>query len=322
MTAAVAPVAAPAAATTAPVADGTAAATAATAPKVETAAVKAERIRLKYKAAGKEQEVDKSHDELARDLQVLEGLKGERGSFMKERDAFNSDRDAFLKDPRGYLKKAGLSLSELAKAEAAEAAELAAMSPEARRIRELEEQVATHERTSKETAETQKVAASRAAHQKLVSETAQAFDAAIKLSGLPRSGALLKTFAEVQEMAVHAGEPPLSPEQLVTAAERLTVSRLGETLKHAVANEGWRQRNAQPLAELAKLVMPSLDGKPLLDWLGKDLVTKVAKAALADMRNASRPIVQEPPRPDAPPQQPQRREPQRSEWDFMDRATG
>lgn len=303
-----------------PASEATKPAAGAPAKPAETPSQKAERIRLKGKFGGKDQELEKTPDELVRDLQVLEGLRGERSKHLSERKTFEENLAAFQKNPAKFMKERGISLADLAKAEMAQEAELQAMTPEARRIRELEDQVAEHSRAETERVENEKVTAERTAHQSLVQETIQGFDAAIKLSGLPRSGALLKLYAEVQEMAVHAGEPPLTPQQMVTHGERLTIQRVGDLLKASAANEAFRQRNAPQLADVAKLVLPQLEGDALLGFLGNDMVMKVTAAAYAKHRGGSKaPLVQEPvndgsPRQPAPPS-----EKRQSEWDVMDR---
>lgn len=280
----------------------------------ETQAQKIQRLKLKL---GKGKEVEKTPEELERDLQVLEGLRSERGSFQKERDTFRADLEAFQKNPSEYLKKQGISLSELARQEAAREAELAKLTPEQQEIQRYKEEIAR--RDAAETERTQTEAQQRAAaeHTQLVTNTAKMLDGAIKASGLPRSGMLLKLMADVMTLAEHKGEPYSTPEQVAQAGEKLALMQTGEILKAFTGNEGFRARNTQVLGEVFKMLVPQLQGKALLDFLGPKLVSHIGETALAALKSSAMPMIQETPRaPDAAPQQ--NSGPRRTEWDVMD----
>jgi hypothetical protein len=124
-----------------------------------------------------------------------------------------------------------------------------------------------------------------------VQQTARTLDAAMKLSGRQRSGELLKTMAEVMELAEQAGEPPMSPEQLVSAADRLESTRISGLVKRAVADPAWRAKNAAVLKDLAQAIMPALEGDSLLDFFGPKNVDRLARAALAKYRKNPLPQV-------------------------------
>lgn len=249
------------------------------------------RFKAKYKADGREQELDLAEEDAVREIQKARHFDKTRGEFEQRERSLRQEIEAISKDPMGFLRKNGVDLRSIAAQEQAREAELAALSPEARRAAELEQRNQQLEEQIKQHGEQNKQAAAQAEHTKLVQSTARTLDNALKLSGRQRSGELLKTYADVMEMAERAGEPPLSPEQLVAGAERLELQRVTGLAKRAATDPAWRARNAPAMSELAKAILPTLEGQELIDFIGKENGVRIAKAQLAQFRKNPIPVI-------------------------------
>lgn len=251
------------------------------------------RFKAKAKFDGKEQDLDLDESEVVREIQKARHYDRTRPAFDKQVADFNARLEAIKADPLAFLSQRGIDLRQLSAEQQAREAELAKLSPEAREAAELREQLESMKSAETKRLEAEKVATAQAEHKQLVANTRNTLDAAIKLSGLKRSGELLKLYADVMELAEHAGEPPLSPEQLVAHGEKLEAKRLKAGITRAMTDQAWRARNAPLMKELAQAILPALDGQELVDFVGRENAVKLAKAQLSIFRKNPIPVVAE-----------------------------
>lgn len=279
------------------------------------------RFKAKYKADGKEQELDLSEEDAVREIQKARHYDKTRPQHEQREREFNERMAKFEKDPLGFAREKGIDLAELGRQEAARQAELEALSPEARRAAEAEARAADLEGKLKARDAETAQATERAEHQQLVQRTARKLDAAMKLSGRQRSGEFLKDLGTVEEMAHRAGEPDLSPEQLVAATERLRTTRVADTIKADIADPKWRAQNPGVLKDIAKSLVGTLEGAELAQVFDPAALARISKAALAVYRKNPLPVVVEPsgtPPPAAKPVTPREERPSTSVWTMLD----
>lgn len=251
------------------------------------------RFKAKAKFDGKDTDLDLEESEVVREIQKARHYDKTRPDFERKVKDFETREKALVEDPLGYLAERGVDLEQLAVAQAQRKAELAKLSPAEQRQAELEQQIEQMKSAETKRLEGEKTATAQREKFELVQSTVRTLDSAIKLSGQKRSGELVKLYAEVMELAEHAGEPSLSPEQLVAAGERLEVKRLSAGIKRAATDAAWRQRNAPMMKELAQAILPTLDGQELIDFVGRDNAVKLARAQLQQYRKNPLPTVAE-----------------------------
>lgn len=280
------------------------------------------RFKAKAKFDGKEQDLDLEEGEVVREIQKARHYDRTRPAFDKQVAEFNAQLEAIKADPLAFLSQRGVDLRQLAIEQQSREAELAKLSPEARRAAELEQQIEQMKSAETKRVEAEAKQAEVREHQQLVAQTRGSLEAAIKLSGRQRSGELLKNFAEVMELAVRAGEPPMSPEQLVSAVERLETTRFSSGIKRAVTDPAWRARNASVMKELAQAILPALDGQELVDFVGPANAVKLAKAQLAVFRKNPIPMVAESRQTPAAPATPRQGEESQSIFAQLDKLNG
>lgn len=262
------------------------------------------RFKAKAKFDGKEQELDLDETDVVREIQKARHYDKTRPQFEQRVKDFEATLQQLQENPLAFLAERGVDLKGLAAQDLARESELAKLSPEARRVAELEQQIEQFKSAETKRAEAEQQAIQHREHQELVQNTVRTIDSAIKLSGLKRSGELVKLYAEVMELAEHAGEPPMSAEQLVAAGEKLESKRFAANIKRAVADAAWRTRNAPLMKELAQVILPALDGQELIDFVGRDNAVKLARAQLAVYRKNPIPTVAETPSDEKPPAAP------------------
>lgn len=285
----------------------------------ETPQEKAWRLKKKIKVNGKEHDVDMGEDDVVREIQKARHSETTRGEFDKKVAEFEARQRKLAEDPDAFFQENGIDLETILSERAKRAEQMKALSPEQQEMMRLRQEIQKRDVAEQKRQQTDAQRAEQQAQYELVQQTFNRIDSAIKLSGLPRAPETLKLYAEVQELAEYAGEPEMSPQQIVAAGEKLLLQRLGSTLKVISTNEAWRGKNAEMLAELGKAVLPNLKGDALLTWLGPEMVKAVTAAAWAKTRGSPTPIIQEPPR-NAPTQNAQAA--QISQWDVMDKFGG
>lgn len=331
MTATAAPAAGPTSAPAAPANGATSAASApkngaestpqAPAPGAQSAAKPhpPPRYKGKYRDGDKEVEYDLSPEEFAREVQRARHRERMHKDFESQRQEHESRLKRLQEDPDGFLEEAGFDVEGYLARRAERAEKLKALTPEQQEVMKLRDELAKRDALDKRRTQEAETQRQQAEHQALVQRNVQTLGQAMKLSGQKPSGDLLRLYAEAQEMAVRAGEPELTPEQIVAAGERLEVKRLSKLTQRAVSDEAWRTRNAPLLSELAKAVLPQLQGKALLDFVGPQMVKNILVAQLEASRSSPAPIIQEPP-PVAPVQNsPSQNTKPVTMWDIEDR---
>lgn len=279
------------------------------------------RFKGKYKDNGKDVDVDLDEGEALREIQKARHYDRTRPEAEARERRLQQTIEAIEKDPRGFLKQRGLDLKQLAAEDIAQEAEMAKLSPEARELAEARQQNQELQQQIQQHAQQQQHAQAQAEHQQLVRNTAGKFAKTIEVMGRTRSGKLLKTMAAVEEMAVRAGEPDLSPEQLASAVERFETSNMKEETIERVKDPSWRSRNGALLKELAAAVFGTLDGQELADFVGPAHGAKISKAMLAIYRKNPLPALADaggqPPAP-RPPEPQRERPPSASVWSVLD----
>lgn len=271
------------------------------------------KAKRKLKIGGQEREIE--YDD--RRLQILEHTASQKAEFERRQSEFDQRMRRLQDDPDGFLEESGFDVNAYLARQAQRAEQMKRLTPEQQENLTLKEQLQKIQQAQQKQAEEARVAAEQREHHEYVQQNVQRLGKAIELSGLPRSGELVRLYAEVQEMAAHAGEPEMSPEQIVSAGERLMSRRLSSLLK-AAGNEGWRSRNAETLSELAKAILPALDGEALLSWVGRDNAMRVVKALHAKTRTSPVPIIQEPTPVQSTQQTQSNGVPVKTEWDILD----
>ncbi len=271
------------------------------------------KAKRKLKIGGKDEEIE--YDD--RRLQILEHNMRRKAEIDAKEADLNDRFKRLQDDPDGLFAEAGFDVDRYLEQKAARKAQMERLTPEQQENLALKEKIAKFERDTQAKAEAERVAAEQAENQAFIQSNVQRLGEAIRLSGLPRSGELLRLYSEVQEMAHHAGEPEMSAEQVAFHGERLMAKRMA-TLLASVKNEGWRNRNGPAVKELIAATFPEdLPPDVALNLLGPKRAMAIVKALHAKTRTSPVPIIQEP-----APVNGERPTPtngtQRSEWDILD----
>lgn len=288
----------------------------------ETAAETRQRLKFKAKVDGREQELEWDEAEAARTYQKARHYEKQHADFEKRQRDFDSQLEAVAKSPLEFFRERGVDLLEIGRAEAQRQQELEAMDPNVRALNEAQARIKQLEQAQENARAEQQRAQAQAEHQALVQRTASTLDAAIKLSGMKRSGQLLRLYADVMEMAEHNGEPPMSPEQVVAAGAKLRLQRLTPLIKESLADPAWRGQNAALVKELAAVLVSNLEGGQLAEMFGKDAVRRITKHSLTAFQKSPLPATEVPldgpPAPAAAPAQRQNSQTSQSMWGILD----
>ena len=284
------------------------------------------RFKTKIKDQGKDVDIDLDEGAVAREIQKSRHYERTRGEFEQQRADFNKQLEQLTSDPLGFLKQRGVDLRELAAQQQAQEAELAKLTPEARALAEAQAEIERLKGAEQKRLEAQQKEAEQAEHNALVQSNLKTLGEAIRLSGRPKSGELLKLFAEVQELAVTNGEPGVGPGEPagVHHAERLESKRIGGLIKRAATDPAWRAKNAALMGEIAEAVFGALDGKELLDFVGLKRAKSITTSLRALLHKSPIPVVAQSSGETKPPAapSPQKFDEPQSMWGALDKLAG
>lgn len=195
-----------------------------------------------------------SKDEVAKHHRELEWRrKRERAVAEREKQLeqlWQLEPDDF---EREYFKLRGIDPQKRFQERVLAEAERQEMSPEQRRMKALETELARRDNIEKQRRQQFEQQQQQQARQQLREHVVADMEAALEVSGLPKTMHTMSLLAEIQEEATAGGGPPLTKEHL--AAE---------------ANKRFGERGVEPLKKL--------QGTALLDRLGPDVVRAVLLA--------------------------------------------
>lgn len=263
----------------------------------ETAAETRQRMKLKLRKLDGpgDEELELDDLEVGRYVQKARVADKQRAADEKARQEWEADRDAWLKDPVGYAEKQGVDVEAIMAERHARAEELKKLDPAQRRIAEQDAEIAAFK--AKEAAAAEKAQADAEAHaaKQLVLAEQTLYKQAMAASGrMPKTqaeaGYLMRLYADVREMAEHAGVP-LTGEQLAQAGEKLELQRMSGMTKRLAGDVAWRTKNMPALREMAQALAGELDGPALIDLFSKPVATKLARAQLEAYRKNPIPLV-------------------------------
>jgi hypothetical protein len=270
----------------------------------ETAAQTRQRLKVKLRKLDGpgEEELELGEDEVGRYVQKARMADKTRGEFDKRVQDFEAREKAAIENPLQFFKERGVDLLEVAAQEHARQQELAKLDPVQRELAEARDQLAKYETEKTAAAEKAKADAEAHAQRQLVLAEQTLYKQAIAASGRgaktpAEAGYLMKLYADVREMAEHAGVP-LTAEQLATAGDKLELSRFESMTRRCATSPEWRARNMKALQGLAEAITTGMDDGALMDFFGPKTASRLARAQLAAYRKSPIPMVADP-RPDA-----------------------
>lgn len=260
----------------------------------------AQKIKLKLKGKNGEAEREYTPAELERELQIAEHERGSRAQHLKERQDFEARQRKLQEDPDAFFQEAGIDVEAIIEQRRVRAEQMKRLTPEQLKLHAAEEKLAKYEAEKAKADEAAKVAAEQAEHDSFVQGNAKLFRATMALAGLDKGspfdkGSYLHSMGQVRQMALVAGEPDLTPEQLHAHTERFENTQFANTLARKLKNPEWCAKNAESLQAVARAVLPALEGDALLGFVGKENAIRFVKALNGKMRTSPTPIVQEPP---------------------------
>lgn len=278
----------------------------------ETAAETRQRLKVKLRKLDGpgEEELELDDLEVGRYVQKARVADKQRAADEKARQEWQDKIDAATKDPLAFFRERGVDLMEVAAQEHARQQELAKLDPAQRRIAEQEAEIAAFKAEKAAAAEKAKADAEAAEQKQFVLAEQQLYKQAMAVSGrVPKTpaeaGYLMRLYADVREMAEHAGVP-LTGEQLAAAGEKLELQRLSGMTKRLASSPEWRAKNMAALKEMATALAGELDGPALVQLFSPNVATKLARAQLEAFRKSPIPVVADPVPPapsNAPPRQ-------------------
>lgn len=282
------------------------------------------KARRKLTIAGKE--VEREYDD--RRLQILEHNESQRAQFLKDKADFDARQRRLMEDPDAFFQESGIDVEAILAARAERAQQMKSMTPEQRRIAELEQTLAKQQQAEQQRQTQAKQQAEQQEHQEFVNGNAALFGRTMKLAGLDGAssferGAFLASSVAVRQMALEAGQPDYTPEQLAVQVERYESKQFAHTLSRKVKNAEWRTKNAESVQEIMQALFPeNLEPAAALQLLGKSRAVALVKAINGHMRTSPVPLIQEPTPQGVQPVGQQQRQPERTEWDILDGLSG
>lgn len=263
----------------------------------ETAAQTRQRLKVKLRKLDGpgEEELDLDEVDVGRYVQKARVADKTRSEFEKRVQDWEAQQEAVLADPLKFFREKGIDLAELGRQEAARAEEMAKLDPVQRELAEAREKLSKYETEQKAAAERAAAEAKANEHRQYVLQEQQLYKQAIAASGRTtktpaEAGYLMKLYADVREMAEHAGVP-LTAEQLAAAGDRLELSRFESMTKRLAASPEWRAKNMAQLKSLAEAITTAMDDGALMDFFGPKTATRLARAQLQAYRKSPLPTV-------------------------------
>lgn len=223
----------------------------------------ARKVRLLL--GGKEQELDESHvltnyQKGLNASQLLSKVEQKRQEALKKLAQAEGLIGRAKKDPLVFLRELGVDTAEMSQREILDAIRLEQMTPEQRRLHEMEKKIRGHEE-EKQKAEEEKQKAAHAAEVEQHKDTlASLFLETMERTGLPKSSGrfVISRMASLYAQNEQAG----------------LESTPDEMAEHVLAGLKAEQQG----------MLGGLEGEALLSHLGPEVVTKVLQANLARVR--------------------------------------
>lgn len=238
------------------------------------AKTKAERRKYKLKLEGKDEEAELTDEEVSAELQkarVASKRMQESAEIRKKSAAQDAEvRELFdaLRNPATapqILKQLGLDVRSLVEADLVREFEESQLSPEQKKLRDMEAKLKEYETRDQTDKAKQDEAEASALEKQMVDEMAKSWAVAAEKAGLDDSPRAVKAMADLAaEYAAHEIYP--SPDQ-IAAEVRSNLEELNKT---------------QHLK-----VLKSLSGKRRLEYLGKDLVELILTDAMESIKGQS-----------------------------------
>lgn len=221
------------------------------APVGETSA-QAEKRRLKFKANGRDVELDE--DEVIRRLQIGEGTKAKFTELDQQRKEFEARLAMAKEDPREYLRSLGMSPEELAFSWLNEHVTQQEMSPEQKRALDLD----AREAKIRESEAARQAEAAEAEQKQAMAQLLPIIQEhgpkALEAAGLPMIPAVVDAFHGYMQAAAEA-MGGITPEGIKYAADAAK----------------------QDATELHAALTKSLDGAALVAFLGPEVADKLRR---------------------------------------------
>jgi uncharacterized membrane protein YqiK len=263
----------------------------------ETAAQTRQRLKVKLRKLDGpgEEELELDEADVGRYVQKARVADKTRAADEKAKAEWMAERDAALKDPLRYFKERSVDLVELGKQAAAQEAELAKLDPVQRELAEARQKLERFEAEKQAAAQRAEADAKAAEMRQFVLAEQNLYKQAIAVSGRnaktpAEAGYLMKLYADVREMAEHAGVP-LTAEQLAAAGDKLELSRFQSMTKRLAGDQGWRVKHMPELKALAEAITQGMDDAGLLDFFGPKTGARLARAQLSAYRKSPLPTV-------------------------------
>lgn len=221
--------------------------------------------RLKLLLDGKEQEFDESevvgHFKRGKNAaQLVSKADQFRQEGLKAKAAAEGLLGRAKTDPLGFLRELGVDTAEMSQREILEAIRLEQMTPEQRRLHEMEKRLKGHEEEKKKAEEEKKKAAHAAEVEQHKDTLASLFLETMERTGLPKSSGrfVISRMASLYAQNEQAG----------------LESTPDEMAEHVLAGLKAEQQG----------MLGGLEGEALLSHLGPEVVTRVLQANLARVR--------------------------------------
>lgn len=208
---------------------------------------------------------------------------------LAERRAFDKMLE---QDPRAALAKRNINLDELALQRAQREAQLAELTPEQRRIVELEQAIAEKEESTKR-AEQERLQQTEARRKQAFRQrTQQEVIESLKHVGMDITGkanaqtrgSMLSLAARIQARTIRAGRPPFTPQQLGAEVQKAWLGDATRISGLVAAAPEFRTKNAEFLRSHIDALTTGLEGGEFLNFFGPAFIRKVVQAQLAALQ--------------------------------------
>lgn len=212
------------------------------------------RFRLKVNGAEREVEEAQYHTLAQKGLAADERWR-EAQRVQAERDELER---MLQENPIELLRKRGLDVDYLTAQYVLKQAEAEQETPEQRKIREYEEKLQSYEREKAEAAEAERQAAFQAKQEASRQEYGEKFSSALEKAGIPRGPQAAWALSRMAQLEMQNLEQGLE----------FTADQLAQIVSSDMLTE-------------QHSLFGALDGEPLLERLGPELVQKVTRAVVA-----------------------------------------
>ena len=258
--------------------------------------------KKKLKVGGKEFEIDFADQaRLERELAIGLDARQKREAELKELAELRAERKLLKENPWEAAKKHGHSLEEQLLQKAQREAQLAELTPEQRRIVELEqalqEREAAQQKAEQERQQTREQRRRQAFRNQMQSQVIESLKhVGMDITGKGNAatrGAMLSLAAKIQARTIRAGRPAFTPEQLGAEVQKTWLLDTTRISGLVTAAPEFRAKNAEALRSHIDALTNGLEGNDLLQFVGSGFIRRVVQAQLAALQGGQRPT--EPP---------------------------